>query len=105
MKHRPIGLGVQGLADTFFLMRFPFTSDEARKLNEEIFETIYYAACKESNEIAKKDGAYSSFKGSPMSEGKFQFNLWTESNYDESKSRYDWDALRSSIMECEACGA
>ena len=75
-NHRPLGLGVQGLADVFIKMNMPFDSDEARKLNVEIFETIYYGALIESNELAIKDGVYSTFKGSPLSEGKFQFDLW-----------------------------
>ncbi|HJN54001.1 MAG TPA: ribonucleoside-diphosphate reductase subunit alpha, partial [Flavobacteriaceae bacterium] len=75
-RHRPIGLGVQGLADTFIKLRMPFTSDQAKKLNQDIFETIYYAAATASMEEAKKDGKYETYEGSPISEGKFQHNLW-----------------------------
>ena len=76
MRHRPVGLGVQGLADAFILLRMPFTSDEAKKLNQEIFETLYFAAVTASMEMAKVEGPYSTFKGSPISEGEFQYNLW-----------------------------
>ena len=76
MRHRPIGLGVQGLADAFILMRFPFDSDEARQLNKDVFETIYYAACTASKDMAKEEGAYETFPGSPASEGKLQFDMW-----------------------------
>lgn len=95
-RHRPIGLGVQGLADTFFLMRYPFESSEAAKLNKEIFETIYFAACTASNEIAKRDGPYETFKGSPASEGLLQFDLW---NMHEHSGRWDWDGLKQSIKQ------
>ena len=94
-KHRPLGLGVQGLADVFIKMSIPFDSEEARVLNKNIFETIYYAALVKSNELAIKDGIYSSFKGSPLSEGKFQFDLWNVTPSD----KYDWDTLRKTIME------
>jgi ribonucleoside-diphosphate reductase alpha chain len=76
LRHRPIGLGVQGLADAFILLRLPFESEEAKQLNKEIFETIYFAAMTASKDLAIKDGAYETFKGSPLSEGKFQFDLW-----------------------------
>lgn len=95
MRHRPIGIGVQGLADAFILMRMPFDSPEAAKLNKDIFETIYYAALVESNELAKIQGPYSSFKGSPISKGFFQFDLWDV----QPSSRWDWEGLRASIME------
>jgi len=75
-RHRPIGLGVQGLADAFIMLRLPFTSDEAKKLNQEIFETIYFAALTASMEEAQKDGSYKTYKGSPISKGEFQHNLW-----------------------------
>ena len=75
-RHRPVGLGVQGLADAFIMLRLPFTSDEAKKLNQEIFETLYFASVQSSMEIAKAKEPYSTFKGSPMSEGEFQFNMW-----------------------------
>jgi ribonucleoside-diphosphate reductase alpha chain len=95
MRHRPIGIGVQGLADAFILMRFPFDSPEARQLNKEIFETIYYAACTASKDLAKRDGAYETFPGSPASQGKLQFDLWgvTPSN------RWEWDLLKDEIKE------
>ena len=92
-RHRPIGLGVQGLADAFMMMRMPFDSAEAKQLNKDIFETIYHAAVLESNIIAQKEGAYSSFEGSPASEGLLQFDLWGVKPSD----RYDWDALKTEI--------
>ena len=95
MRHRPIGLGVQGLADVFILMRHPFDSDEARALNREIFETIYYAACTASKDMAKEEGAYESFKGSPASEGKLQFDLWGVTPSD----RWEWSVLKEEIKE------
>merc|ERR1711871_1764305 len=76
MSHRPIGLGVQGLADAFMIMRLPFESDAAKKLNEDIFETIYFAACEASCELAEKLGPYETFEGSPASKGQLQFDLW-----------------------------
>lgn len=97
MRHRPIGLGVQGLADAFIKLRYPFTSPEAKQLNLDIFETIYFAAISASVEEAKKDGPYESFKGSPMSEGKFQFDLWGV----DAKSlsgRWNWEALRQEVI-------
>jgi ribonucleoside-diphosphate reductase alpha chain len=95
MRHRPIGLGVQGLADAFILMRFPFDSPEARKLNSEIFETIYYASMTASKDLAKEDGPYETFAGSPVSQGVFQFDMWnvTPSN------RWEWDVLKKEVME------
>merc|ERR1712166_359779 len=75
MKHRPIGLGVQGLADAFLMLRYPFESDSAKKLNEDIFETIYFAACEASCELAERHGAYETYVGSPASQGKLQFDL------------------------------
>ena len=95
MRHRPIGIGVQGLADAFMLMRMPFDSDEAKQLNKDIFETIYHASLVESNALAKAEGAYSTFEGSPASEGKLQFDLWGVKPSD----RYDWDALKTEIKE------
>jgi ribonucleoside-diphosphate reductase alpha subunit len=94
-RHRPIGLGVQGLADVFMMMGLPFESEMAKLLNVNIFESIYYAAMTASCELAKKDGAYQTFKGSPLSEGKFQFDLWNVAPSD----RYDWAALRAEVME------
>lgn len=98
MRHRPVGLGVQGLADAFILMRLPFTSDAAKKLNEEIFETIYFAAVTASMEMAKEEGPYSSFPGSPISQGEFQYNLWGLKDSDLS-GRWDWASLRTQVME------
>ena len=97
-RHRPIGLGIQGLADAFIMLRMPFTSDEAKKLNEEIFETIYFAAVTSSMEIAKVKEPYSTFKGSPMSLGEFQFNMWGVSE-DDLSGRWDWKALRKKVMK------
>ncbi|MGV8947158.1 MAG: ribonucleoside-diphosphate reductase subunit alpha [Lutibacter sp.] len=97
-RHRPIGLGVQGLADAFILLRLPFTSDEAKKLNQEIFETIYFAAVTSSMEIAKAKEPYSSFRGSPMSLGEFQFNMWGASE-EELSGRWDWKALRKKVLK------
>lgn len=94
-KHRPIGLGVQGLADVFILLRMPFESEQARQLNKDIFETIYFAAMETSMELAKQQGAYESFKGSPLSEGKLQFDLWNV----QPSERWDWTTLRKSVME------
>lgn len=98
MRHRPVGLGVQGLADAFILLRMPFTSDEAKKLNQEIFETMYFAAVTASMEEAKVDGPYSSFKGSPISQGEFQHNLWNIKD-EELSGRWDWKALRKDVMK------
>ena len=95
MRHRPIGLGVQGLADAFILMRFPFDSDEARQLNKDVFETIYYAACTASKDMAKEEGAYETFEGSPASEGKLQFDMWDVTPSD----RWEWDILKDEIKE------
>ena len=96
LRHRPIGLGVQGLADTFIKLRMPFESDEAKKLNKEIFETIYFAAMTASKDLAIKEGAYETFKGSPLSKGKFQFDLW---NVKPDSGRWNWDGLRQEVME------
>lgn len=95
MRHRPIGLGVQGLADAFILMRFPFESEEAKKLNSEIFETIYYAALTASKDLAKIDGAYESFQGSPASKGIFQHDMWGVT----PSSRWEWDVLRDEVKK------
>jgi ribonucleoside-diphosphate reductase alpha chain len=96
MRHRPIGLGVQGLADTFFLMRLPFESEDALKLNRDIFETIYFAALTASKDQAKLNGPYETYQGSPISEGILQSDMWGE---DTSISRWDWKALRTDIKE------
>jgi len=97
-RHRPIGLGVQGLADAFIMLRLPFTSDEAKKLNQEIFETLYFAAATASMEMAKEEGAYSTFKGSPLSEGLFQHNLWNIKD-EQLSGRWNWENLREEVME------
>ncbi len=94
LRHRPIGIGVQGLADAFIKMRFPFESNEARKLNRDIFETIYFAALTESLELAKQYGPYETFKGSPASEGILQFDMWGV----KPTNRWDWDGLKKEIM-------
>lgn len=98
MRHRPIGLGIQGLADAFIMLRLPFTSDEAKKLNQEIFETLYFAAVTASMEEAKADGVYESYKGSPISEGLFQHNLWGIKD-EELSGRWDWKKLRKEIKK------
>ena len=96
MRHRPIGIGVQGLADTFILMRYAFDSKEAKKLNAEIFETIYFGAMEASMEIAKKDGAYESYKGSPVSKGIFQFDMW---GITPNSNRWDWTKLKQKVKK------
>ncbi|MDT8416003.1 MAG: ribonucleoside-diphosphate reductase subunit alpha [Flavobacteriaceae bacterium] len=98
MRHRPIGLGVQGLADAFIMLRMPFTSDEAKKLNQEIFETLYFAAVTASMEQAKEEGAYETFMGSPISKGEFQHNLWGVKD-EELSGRWDWAKLRKQVMK------
>ncbi len=98
MRHRPIGLGVQGLADTFIQLRLPFTSDEAKKLNQEIFETLYFAAVTASMEEAKADGPYQSYEGSPISKGEFQYNLWGIKD-EELSGRWDWAKLRKQVLK------
>ncbi|MBB6609665.1 ribonucleoside-diphosphate reductase subunit alpha [Pontibacter sp. Tf4] len=96
MRHRPIGLGVQGLADTFIALRMPFESEEAKRLNEDIFETIYFAAMTASKDLAKKQGAYETFPGSPLSKGQFQFDMW---GVTPKSGRWDWEELRKEVME------
>nr|WP_199002201.1 ribonucleoside-diphosphate reductase subunit alpha [Flavobacterium sp. ASV13] len=98
MRHRPVGLGVQGLADAFIMLRMPFTSDEAKALNQEIFETLYFAAVTASMEMAKEEGPYSTFEGSPMSQGEFQHNMWGMKD-EELSGRWDWASLRKEVME------
>ncbi|HTI93418.1 MAG TPA: ribonucleoside-diphosphate reductase subunit alpha [Puia sp.] len=95
LRHRPIGLGVQGLADAFILLRLPFESDAAKKLNKEIFETIYFAAMTASKDLAKIDGPYASFAGSPASKGQFQFDLWNV----EPTLRWDWYRLKDEVVK------
>merc|ERR1712217_897940 len=95
MRHRPIGLGVQGLADAFLMMRLPFESEGAKKLNSDIFETIYYAACEASCDLAVLEGPYETFKGSPASQGKLQFDMW---NVTPKSGRWDWAGLKAKIV-------
>ena len=97
-RHRPIGLGVQGLADTFIKLRMPFTSDEAKTLNQEIFETLYFAAVTASKDMAKDEGPYESYKGSPISKGEFQHNLWGIKD-SELSGQWDWVALRKEVIK------
>ena len=95
MRHRPIGIGVQGLADAFILLRHSFESDEARHLNKEIFETIYYAAVTASKDLAIENGPYESWKGSPISEGILQFDMWKVKPTD----RWEWDLLKEEVKK------
>jgi ribonucleoside-diphosphate reductase alpha subunit len=94
MRHRPIGLGVQGLADAFLIMQLPFESEGAKTVNEDIFETIYFAACEASCELAERDGPYETFQGSPASKGQLQFDLWGR---DPKSGRWDWTTLKAKI--------
>jgi ribonucleoside-diphosphate reductase alpha chain len=96
MRHRPIGIGVQGLADAFIMLRMPFESDEAQGLNRDIFETIYFGAVTASMELAKEHGPYETFKGSPMSKGIFQFDMW---DVTPQSNRWDWNALRKEVIK------
>jgi ribonucleoside-diphosphate reductase alpha chain len=96
MRHRPIGIGVQGLADVFMLMNYAFASNESKELNKQIFETMYHAALESSVELAKLHGPYETFQGSPASDGILQFDMW---EYDPGTARYDWTALKASIVE------
>ncbi|MBP6054349.1 MAG: ribonucleoside-diphosphate reductase subunit alpha [Cytophagaceae bacterium] len=96
LRHRPIGLGVQGLADVFIMLRMPFESAEAQQLNKDIFETIYFAAMEASMELAKVEGPYSTWEGSPISKGIFQFDMW---NVTPSSGNWDWDKLRQQVVE------
>ncbi len=95
MRHRPIGIGVQGLADTFILLRMPFDSDAAKSLNRDIFETIYFAAVTASKDLAKANGPYETFPGSPMSQGQFQFDMWDVT----PSPRWDWESLREEVKQ------
>ncbi|MDX1904870.1 MAG: ribonucleoside-diphosphate reductase subunit alpha [Thermonemataceae bacterium] len=95
-RHRPIGIGIQGLADVFIMLRMPFESEEARGLNKDIFETIYYAASETSMELAKQYGTYETYQGSPISQGIFQFDMW---GVTPNSGRWDWEALRAKILE------
>merc|ERR1712178_339723 len=94
MRHRPVGLGVQGLADAFLMMRLPFESEKAQELNEDIFETIYFAACEASCELAAKEGHYETYQGSPASKGQLQFDLWGKT---PKSGRWNWTALKEKI--------
>ena len=96
MRHRPIGLGVQGLADAFIMLRMPFESEEAKGLNKDIFETIYFAAMTASKDLAKRDGYYETFPGSPISKGIFQFDMW---GVTPSSGRWDWDSLKKEVKQ------
>jgi ribonucleotide reductase alpha subunit len=96
MRHRPVGLGVQGLADAFLMMRFPFESEKAKTLNEDIFETIYFAACEASCELAMNEGPYETYQGCPASQGKLQFDLWGKT---PKSGRWDWVVLKKKIAE------
>ncbi|MEQ9592396.1 MAG: ribonucleoside-diphosphate reductase subunit alpha [Cyclobacteriaceae bacterium] len=96
LKHRPIGIGVQGLADTFIMLRMPFDSEEARGLNKDIHETIYFAAMEASMELAKKDGSYESYKGSPVSKGIFQFDMW---GVTPDSNRWNWEGLKKEVKQ------
>merc|ERR1719497_250007 len=96
VRHRPIGLGVQGLADAFLMMRLPFESSEAKRLNVDIFETIYFAACEASCELAARDGPYETFAGSPASKGQLQFDLWCRV---PKSGRWDWASLKAKIAQ------
>ena len=98
MRHRPVGLGVQGLADVFALMRMPWESEKAAELNQRIFEHMYYAAVETSCEIAEKDGPYSTYAGSPMSEGKFQYDLWGVTPLTEKDGTLDWLQLKEKVI-------
>jgi ribonucleoside-diphosphate reductase alpha chain len=93
VRHRPIGLGVQGLADAFIMLKYPFESEEARTLNREVFETIYYAAMTASKDLAKVSGAYETFEGSPVSQGVFQFDMWNVT----PTNRWEWDVLKEEV--------
>jgi ribonucleotide reductase alpha subunit len=94
-RHRPIGIGVQGMADLFLKLDLAFTSNEAKEINKNVFETIYHAALEKSWELAVIDGQYETFKGSPTSEGKLQFDLW---NIDPTNDRYNWKDLKEKII-------
>jgi len=96
MKHRPIGLGVQGLADAFMMLRLPFESESAKSLNEDIFETIYFAACEASCDLAEHDGPYETFEGSPASKGQLQFDLWGRV---PKSGRWDWATLKGRVAK------
>jgi ribonucleoside-diphosphate reductase alpha chain len=95
LLHRPLGIGVQGLADVFILLKMPFESSEARKLNQEIFETLYFGALTASKDLARQDGPYATFEGSPMSKGQFQYDMWGV----QPSPRWDWQALKEEVLQ------
>ena len=97
MRHRPVGLGVQGLADVFALMRVPWESEKAAELNQRIFEHIYYAAVESSCEVAEEEGPYSTYIGSPMSEGKFQYDMWGITPLTDNDNSLDWSSLKEKV--------
>ena len=97
-RHRPIGIGVQGLADAFIKLRMPFTSEKAKELNQDIFETLYFAALNASVEESKKDGPYKTYKGSPISKGEFQHNMWGVEDK-ELSGRWNWGKLRKDVLK------
>jgi ribonucleoside-diphosphate reductase alpha chain len=99
MRHRPVGLGVQGLADVFALMRLPWESQKAADVNQRIFEHMYYAAVESSCEIAEIEGTYSTYEGSPISEGKFQYDLWNVTPLTALDNSLDWDLLKSRVAK------
>merc|ERR1711957_456674 len=96
MRHRPIGMGVQGLADVFMMMRYPFESEPAKTLNIDIFETIYFAACEASCELASSLGPYETYAGSPASKGQLQFDLWGAK---PQSGRWDWAGLKEKVAK------
>jgi ribonucleoside-diphosphate reductase alpha chain len=98
-KHRPLGIGIQGLHDVFIMMKLNYSSEGAKKLNKEIFETIYYATLSGSNELAKKYGPYETFQGSPMSEGVLQFDMWENEGEEYLSGRWDWNSLKEEIKK------
>ena len=99
LKHRPLGIGVQGLHDVFIMMGLTYASEESKNLNKEIFETIYFATLTGSKELAKKDGPYETFKGSPMSQGILQFDMWENGNENFLSGRWDWESLKNEIKQ------
>lgn len=94
-RHRPIGIGVQGLADVFMMLKIPFDSEKAKQLNKDIFETIYFGACTASCELAKQEGPYETYEGSPASQGILQYDMWGVTPSD----RWDWKGLKENIAE------